>query len=71
MEDGGQIKLRDIQLTVNLPFASNFKLKNCKIYGYVQNIGTIWRANKWGIDSEYGPSIPDPLMSSLGFSFNL
>ncbi|MFD2904650.1 SusC/RagA family TonB-linked outer membrane protein [Sphingobacterium anhuiense] len=71
VENGGQIKLRDIQLTVNLPFASNFKLKNCKIYGYVQNIGTIWRANKWGIDSEYGPAIPDPLMSSLGFSFNL
>ncbi|MCW2259601.1 MULTISPECIES: SusC/RagA family TonB-linked outer membrane protein [Sphingobacterium] len=71
LESGSQIKLRDIQLTVNLPFASSFKLKNCKIYGYVQNVGTIWRANKWGIDSEYGFNIPDPMMSALGFSFNL
>ena len=71
LESGSQIKLRDIQLSVNLPFASNFKLKNCKVHGYVQNVGTIWRANKWGIDSEYGFNIPDPMMSALGFSFNL
>ena len=70
-EDGGQIKLRDIQFLVNLPFASHFKLKNCKIYAYVQNVGTIWRANKWGIDTEYGLSIPDPMMTSIGLSFNL
>ncbi|AIM37001.1 hypothetical protein KO02_10075 [Sphingobacterium sp. ML3W] len=71
LESGSQIKLRDIQLTVDLPFASNFKLKNCKVYGYVQNVGTIWRANKWGIDSEYGFNIPDPMMTALGFSFTL
>ncbi|KKX47051.1 hypothetical protein L950_0228575 [Sphingobacterium sp. IITKGP-BTPF85] len=71
LENGGQIKLRDIQLSLNLPFANRFKLKNCRVYAYLQNVGTIWRANKLAIDSEYGSNIPDAMMSSLGFSFNL
>ncbi|MEN5193452.1 SusC/RagA family TonB-linked outer membrane protein [Sphingobacterium faecium] len=71
LENGGQIKLRDIQLSLDIPFANKFKLKNCRVYAYVQNVGIIWRANKWGIDSEYGFSVPEPIMSSLGLSFNL
>ena len=71
LENGGQIKLRDIQLSLNLPFTSTFKLKNCRIYAYVQNVGIIWRGNKFGIDTEYGSNIPDALQSSLGLSFNL
>lgn len=71
LENGGQIKLRDIQMSLNLPFMSSFKLKNCRIYVYVQNVGTIWRGNKLGIDTEYGSNIPDAMLSSLGFSFNL
>ncbi|MEN5435582.1 SusC/RagA family TonB-linked outer membrane protein [Sphingobacterium faecium] len=71
LENGGQIKLRDIQFSVSLPFTSGLKLKNCSVYGYIQNVCTVWRANKRGIDSEYGINIPDPLMSSLGFRFNL
>ncbi|WP_164111981.1 MULTISPECIES: SusC/RagA family TonB-linked outer membrane protein [Sphingobacterium] len=69
--DGSIVKLRDIQLTVNMPFLSRYGLKNCRSYAYFQNIGTIWRANKYGIDPEYGFNIPDPIMSSLGLSFNL
>ncbi|WP_400263129.1 SusC/RagA family TonB-linked outer membrane protein [Sphingobacterium sp. SG20118] len=71
LENGGQIKLRDIQLSINVPFANSFKLKNCRIYAYVQNVGTIWRGNKLGIDTEYGFNIPDALQSSLGVNFNL
>jgi len=71
VQNAGQIKLRDIQMSVNLPVSSRFKLKNCRVYAYIQNVGTLWRANKYGIDSEYGSNIPDPIMSSLGFSFNL
>ncbi|MCS4226411.1 SusC/RagA family TonB-linked outer membrane protein [Sphingobacterium sp. BIGb0165] len=70
LENGGQIKLRDIQLSVSLPSLSRFKVHNAKIYGYIQNVGTIWRANKFGIDTEYGFNIPDPMMSALGLSFN-
>ena len=70
LENGGQIKLRDIQLSVSLPSLSRFKVQNAKVYGYIQNVGTIWRANKFGIDTEYGFNIPDPIMSALGLSFN-
>lgn len=72
LENGGQIKLRDIQLSMNVPFASNFKLKDFKVYASVQNVGTIWRANKLGIDTEYGHlHIPDPMITSIGLSFKL
>ncbi|WP_400261327.1 SusC/RagA family TonB-linked outer membrane protein [Sphingobacterium sp. SG20118] len=70
LENGGQIKLRDIQLSLNVPFANKFKLKNCRVYAYVQNVGVIWRGNKLGIDTEYGSNIPDAMQSSLGLSFN-
>ncbi|MDF2514871.1 MAG: hypothetical protein K0R59_167 [Sphingobacterium sp.] len=69
--DASQIKLRDIQLTANIPALEKYKLKNFRLYAYFQNIGTLWQANKQGIDAEYGFNIPDPLMSSLGLSFNL
>ncbi|MEJ5145194.1 SusC/RagA family TonB-linked outer membrane protein [Sphingobacterium sp. MYb388] len=71
LENGGQIKLRDIQLSLNVPFASRIKLKNCRVYAYLQNIGTIWRGNRLGIDTEYGSNIPDAMMSSVGLNFNL
>lgn len=70
-EKAGQIKLRDLQISLHLPQLSKMKLKNLKIYGYMNNVGTIWRANKKGLDPEYGSQYPDPLTTSLGLSFNL
>nr|WP_315396800.1 SusC/RagA family TonB-linked outer membrane protein [uncultured Sphingobacterium sp.] len=71
VENAGQIKLRDIQLSYTFPNSEKMKLKNLRLYAYIQNVGTIWRANKWGIDPEYGEAIPEPLMTSLGINFNL
>ncbi|WP_400261169.1 hypothetical protein ACFX5U_14560 [Sphingobacterium sp. SG20118] len=71
VEPADQIKLRDIQFSYTFPMRKNTKFKNLRLYAYFQNIGTVWRANKLGIDPEYGNSLPDPLSSSLGLSFNL
>ncbi|ERJ57345.1 hypothetical protein M472_01060 [Sphingobacterium paucimobilis HER1398] len=71
VERGDQIKLRDIQLSYNLGQLKRVGLKNARVYAYIQNVGTIWRANKLGIDPEYGMSVPDPMYTSLGFNFNL
>lgn len=71
VENAGQIKLRDIQLSYSFPNKTGKKLKNLRLYTYIQNIGTIWRATKTGIDAEYGRSIPEPMSTALGFSFNL
>jgi hypothetical protein len=71
VESSSQIKLRDIQLSYALTALNKVGLKNARIYAYMQNPGTIWRANKLGLDPEYGEAIPDPLSLSLGFNFNL
>jgi len=71
VERGDQIKLRDIQLSYTFMRLKTIGIKNARIYAYIQNIGTIWRANKLGIDPEYGTSIPDPMSVSVGLNFNL
>jgi len=71
VENAGQIKLRDIQCSLALPKMARYGLKNVRIYTYFQNIGTIWRGNKKGIDPEFGNWVPDPLMCSFGLNFNL
>jgi hypothetical protein len=71
VENAGQIKLRDIQVSLQLPKLASYGLKNLRIYAYLQHVGTIWAGNKKGIDPEYGSSVPDPLMCSLGLNFNL
>ncbi|MEN5053850.1 SusC/RagA family TonB-linked outer membrane protein [Sphingobacterium kitahiroshimense] len=71
VENGSQIKLRDIQLSLQLPVLSRYGFKNCRLYTYFENIGTLWQASKRKIDAEYGIHIPDPKMYSLGLNFNL
>ncbi|WP_181390560.1 SusC/RagA family TonB-linked outer membrane protein [Sphingobacterium athyrii] len=69
--NAGQIKLRDIQVSYQMGWPERFGFKDCRLYAYVQNICTIWRANRYGIDTEYGVSIPDPRTYALGLNFNL
>ncbi|VTR34743.1 SusC/RagA family TonB-linked outer membrane protein [Sphingobacterium thalpophilum] len=61
-----QIKWRDLQLGFN-PIVKG--LQDCRIYLYCNNIMKIWRANKYGIDPEFGNNPPDPFACSLGLSF--
>ena len=70
IERGDQIKLRDIQGSLSIPGLARYGFKNFRLYAYMQNIGTLWQANKKGIDNEYGASIPDPLSTSFGINFN-
>ncbi|NJI73199.1 SusC/RagA family TonB-linked outer membrane protein [Sphingobacterium kitahiroshimense] len=71
IERADQIKLRDIQLSYSVPLLKNTGIKNARVYAYIQNPGTIWRANKLGLDPEFGDAIPDPLSVSMGINFNL
>lgn len=70
VERGDQIKLRDIQASFTMPSLARYGVKNFRVYAYVNNICTIWQANKKGIDNEYSIWSSDPLASSLGLSFN-
>ncbi|MEN5197260.1 SusC/RagA family TonB-linked outer membrane protein [Sphingobacterium faecium] len=66
-----QIKLRDLQLSWQIPSHLLRGVKSVRIYGYAQNIWTIWRANKFGIDPEYGKTVRDPFALSVGLNFSL
>lgn len=71
VEKGDHIRLQDIQVSYSFP-SHNHKspFSNLKIYGYVNNIGILWRANKLGLDPDYVGngyySIPAPRSYSLG-----
>ncbi|MCY4779074.1 SusC/RagA family TonB-linked outer membrane protein [Sphingobacterium sp. UT-1RO-CII-1] len=71
VEPADQIKWRDLQVSYGLKKLEKVGLKNMRIYAYAQNLGVIWRANKLGIDPEYGSSFPEPFSLSLGLNFNL
>ena len=70
VENAGHIKLRDIQMNLRVPQMARYGMKDLRVYAYLQNLGTIWKANKHGIDPEFGKWYPDPLMTSFGLSFN-
>jgi len=69
VEPADQVKLRDIQLGYYPKLPARYGLKDLRLYAYINNICTLWRANKLGIDPEFGSSSPDPLACSLGISF--
>jgi TonB-linked SusC/RagA family outer membrane protein len=68
IEKGDHIRLQD----VNFSYAFNKKkypwlpFQNLSLYGYVNNIGMIWRANKAGIDPDY-VFIPYPPSKTYAF----
>ncbi|WP_316838224.1 SusC/RagA family TonB-linked outer membrane protein [Pedobacter nutrimenti] len=76
IEKGDHIRLQDIQIgyTFKLKHMNQF-FSSLRLYGYVNNLGVIWRANKLGLDPDYAGgnsySIPNPRSFSLGLNLNL
>jgi len=73
IEKGDHIRLQDIQLTYTISNKlKNTPFKNFKIYGYVNNLGILWRANKLGMDPDYtgngNYSIPTSKNWSIGLT---
>ena len=72
VERGDHIRLRDIQAAYKL---SNLKtkskwLRNGECYVYLNNLGILWRANRYKIDPEACSFLPTPLSASIGFKTN-
>jgi hypothetical protein len=63
------IRFQDITLGYTID-KSNWFLKNIRLYANVSNLGIIWRANKQGLDPDYGSSYPAPRAVAVGFSTN-
>ncbi|RKR83332.1 TonB-linked SusC/RagA family outer membrane protein [Mucilaginibacter gracilis] len=55
VEKGDNIRLQDLQVAYTLPRFKNinFPIKGLTVYGYANNLGIIWRANKHGLDPDY------------------
>jgi len=68
---GDHIRLQDITLAYELSKAfARLKLRGVSLYGYVNNVGLIWTANKWHIDPDY--HLMRPVRSvAVGFKINL
>lgn len=62
------IRLQEINLSYTFNTKNKF-LKNPRVYGYVNNLGLVWKANKEGLDPEVR-DYPQPRTYSLGFSAN-
>jgi len=77
IENGDHIRIQDISLGYNLNNSSIKKLpfKSIRFYMYINNIGILWRSNKYGIDPDYIPFgtaiFPNPTTYAVGVKVNL
>lgn len=76
---GDHIRLNDIKVSYtfrNDQNNSKLSFSNIQIYSYLNNIGILWRANKYGIDpdqifgSSFSHNIPEPFSVSFGINAN-
>lgn len=63
------IRLQDITASYTLD-KPNRAFKSLRLYGNISNLGIIWRANKQGIDPDYGGNYPAPKAFTIGLSGN-
>lgn len=75
VERGDHIRLQDIRLGYNIPLRNTMFVKKIEAYCYLNNIGVIWRANKFDLDpdlfsSQFANNVPSPFSISIGFQAN-
>lgn len=73
VERAGTIRLQDVRLAFNLQrqrFPS-LPFRQFQVYAYATDLGLLWRANGYGIDPDYGSSLPLPPAFSFGIKADL
>ncbi|MGJ1501361.1 SusC/RagA family TonB-linked outer membrane protein [Sphingobacterium multivorum] len=62
------IRLQDISIsyTFDKTHTPRFPLNRLQVYGYIDNIGTIWKNNRFGIDPDYQQTGPLPTTFAIG-----
>jgi len=66
---GDHIRLQEINLSYRFSSILGGSLKSPRIYGNIDNLGILWRANRLGIDPDIN-DVPQPRTYSFGFSAN-
>lgn len=72
VEKGDLVRLQDINFTYTAGTIKfkNYRLQATSLYIYANNPGIIWRANKQGIDPDYGTHLPGQSAISFGVKTN-
>lgn len=69
VEKGDHIRLQDVRLSYDLSQFSKKTFQQASVYIYASNLGIIWRANKLGIDPDFGMyTIPNSKTISAGLN---
>jgi hypothetical protein len=63
--------LQDIRLGYSLPQRRGSPFKTLTFFTYINNVGILWRANKYHIDPDYPTGIPVPRTIAFGFKGDL
>ncbi|MDF2189604.1 SusC/RagA family TonB-linked outer membrane protein [Paraflavitalea sp. CAU 1676] len=72
VEKGDHIRLQDMRLSYSLSLQqlNRLPIQSWQFYIYANNLGIIWKANKKGIDPDYGTLMPAPLTISGGIKID-
>lgn len=71
VEKGDNIRLQDARLSYRFNHGRKvLPLRELEVYLYANNLGILWRANKLGLDPDYGNFIPAPRTFSAGLKLD-
>ncbi|NHA02503.1 SusC/RagA family TonB-linked outer membrane protein [Mucilaginibacter sp. HC2] len=71
VEKGDNIRLQDIRLGYTVKSNPRLPFKNLNFFVYMNNIGILWRANKYHIDPDYPTGFPIPRTIAFGVKADL
>lgn len=71
VQNADNIRFQDFRLGYTIRNRHILPFKNLNIFTYINNIGILWRANKYHIDPDYPTSIPIPRTFSFGLKADL
>ncbi|EHQ25554.1 SusC/RagA family TonB-linked outer membrane protein [Mucilaginibacter paludis] len=71
VENAANIRLQDFRLGYTLSKKPHLPFRNLNVFAYINNIGILWRANKYHIDPDYPTGILVPRTIAFGIKGDL
>jgi TonB-linked SusC/RagA family outer membrane protein len=73
LSNASNVRLQDINVTylINKRTWAAMPFRSLQVYLYFNNLGIIWRANKYGIDPDFQTGLETPPSASIGLKFGL
>ncbi len=70
VEKGDHIRFQDINIGYNFTIGNKTSyFRTLSMYGYINNLGIVWRANKASLDPDFAlQSYPNPITYSIGIT---